>query len=147
MSRRYTRSLQGNWAYDAIPLNRGKTTTVVSSMRLDGTKVSMLIDGAINGEKFKSYVQNHLAPNLHAEDVVGMDNLACHKVADIRDAIEGVGAHLPYLPQYSPDLNSTEELWSKIKAYLRKIKARSQDALLLTIPVAFHLVCSDDIAG
>jgi transposase len=147
MSRRCARSLQGKRAHDAIPLNRGKTTTVVSSMRLYGTKVSMLIDGAMNGEKFKSCVQNHPAPNLRAEDVVVMDNPACHKMAGILETVEGVGAHPAYLPPYSPDLNPIEEMWSKIKAYLRKVKARSQDALLLAGPVAFQLVGSDDIAG
>jgi transposase len=147
MSRRYARSLQGSRAHDAIPLNRGKTTTIVSSVRLDGTTVSMLIDGAMNGEKFKDYVQNHLAPQLHKDDVVVMDNLACHKVAGIRETIEGVGAHVAYLPPYSPDLNPIEEMWSKFKAYLRKVKARSHNSLLPAISAAFQLVCTDDISG
>lgn len=147
MSRRYARSLQGSRAHDAIPLNRGKTTTIVSSMRLDGTTVSMLIDGSMNGETFKDYVQNHLVPYLHKGDVVVMDNLACHKVAGVREAIEAAEAHAVYLPPYSPDLNPIEEMWSKIKAYLRKVKARSQDSLLPAISAAFQLVCTDDIAG
>lgn len=147
MSRRYARSLQGSRAHDAIPLNRGKTTTIVSSVRLDSTTVSMLMDGAMNGVKFKDYVENHLAPYLHKGDVVVMDNLPCHKVAGIREAIEGVGANLTYLPPYSPDLNPIEEMWSKIKAYLRKVKARSQDRLLPEILNAFCLVSPDDVRG
>jgi transposase len=147
MSRRYARSLQGSRAHDAIPLNRGKGTTIVSSVRLDGTTVSMLIDGAMNGEKFKDYVQNHLVPQLHKGDVVVMDNLACHKVTGVRKAIEEVGAHVAYLPPYSPDLNPIEEMWSKIKAYLRKVKARSHDSLLPAISAAFQLVSTHDIAG
>lgn len=147
MSRRYARSLQGSRAHDAIPLNRGKTTTIVSSVRLDGTTVPMLIDGAMNGGKFKDYVQNHLAPHLRKGDVVVMDNLACHKVAGIRESIEAAGAHVAYLPPYSPDLNPIEEMWSKIKAYLRKVKARSHDSLLPAISAAFQLVCTDDILG
>ena len=147
MSRRYARSLQGARAHDAIPLNRGKTITIVSSVRLDGTTVSMLIDGAMNGSKFKDYVETHLVPHLYKGDVVVMDNLACHKVAGIREAIECVGAHLAYLPPYSPDLNPIEELWSKVKAYLRKVKARSHDRLLPEISNAFRLVCLDDILG
>lgn len=147
MSRRYARSLQGSRVHDAIPLNRGKTTTIVSSVRLDGTTISMLMDGAMNGGKFKDYVENHLAPRLHKGDVVVMDNLPCHKVAGIRDAIEGVGARLAYLPPYSPDLNPIEEMWSKIKAYLRKVKARSQDRLFPEISNAFRLVHPDDVRG
>jgi transposase len=147
MSRRYARSLRGSRAHDAIPLNRGNTTTIVSSVRLDGTTVPMLMDGAMNGVKFKDYVENHLAPRLSKDDVVVMDNLPCHKVAGIREAIEGVGAHLAYLPPYSPDLNPIEEMWSKIKAYLRKVKARSQNRLLPEISNAFQLVCPDDVQG
>ncbi len=145
MSRRYARSLQGSRAHDAIPLNRGKTTTIVSSMRLDGTTVSMLIDGAMTGEKFKDYVQNHLVVHLRKGDVVVMDNLACHKVSGIREAIEAAEAYVAYLPPYSPDLNPIEEMWSKIKAYLRKVKARSHDSLLPAISAAFQLVCTADI--
>lgn len=147
MSRRYARSLQGSRAHDAIPLTRGKITTVVSSMRLDGTMISMLIDGAMNGEKFKDYIQNHLVPHLRKGDIVVMDNLACHKVSGIREAIEGAEAHVAYLPPYSPDLNPIEEMWSKIKAHLRKVKARSQDNLLPAISAAFKLVSTNDIAG
>lgn len=147
MSRRYARSLQGSRACDAIPLNRGKTTTIISSVRLDGTTVSMLMDGSMNGVKFKDYVGNHLAPHLRKGDVVVMDNLPCHKVAGIRETIEGVGAYLTYLPLYSPDLNPIEEMWSKIKAYLCKVKARSPDRLLPEISNAFRLVRPDDIRG
>jgi transposase len=134
MSRRYARSLLGERAHDAIPLNRGKATTIVSSVRLDGPR-------------FRDYVESHLAPTLHEDDIVVMDNLPTHKVSGIREAIEAVGAHLVYLPPYSPDLNPTEEMWSKIKAFLRKVKARSQNALLLAIPDAFHAVCVSDILG
>jgi transposase len=147
LSRRYARSLQGTRAHDAIPLNRGKTTTIVSSVRLDGTTVSMLIDGAMNGEKFKDYVQNHLVPHLRKGDVVVMDNLACHKVAGVREAIEGAEARAAYLPPYSPELNPIEEMWSKIKAHLRKEKARSHDRLLPAISTAFQLVCPSDVQG
>lgn len=147
MARRYARSLQGSRAHDAVPLNRGKTTTIVSSMRLDGTTIPMLIDGAMNGEKFKDYVRSHLVPHLRKGDVVVMDNLACHKVTGVREAIEEAEAHVVYLPPYSPDLNPIEEMWSKIKAYLRKVKARSLDNLLPAISAAFLLVCINDIRG
>lgn len=147
MSRRYARSLQGERAHDAIPLNRGKATTIISSVRLDGEKVPMVMDGAMNGLRFKDYVENHLVPTLHEDDIVVMDNLPTHKVSGIRETIEAAGAHLVYLPPYSPDLNPIEEMWSKIKAILRKVKARSQNTLLLAIPDAFQLVCLDDIAG
>jgi len=147
MSRRYARSLQGERAYDAIPLNRGKATTIISSVRLDGKKVPMMMDGAMNGLRFKDYVENHLVPTLHQGDIVVMDNLPTHKVSDIREAIEAVGAHLVYLPPYSPDLNPIEAMWSKIKAILRKVKALTQNAHLLAVPDAFNSVCASDILG
>ena len=147
MSRRYARSLLGERAHDAIPLHRGRTTTIISSVRLDGEKVPMVMDGAMNGPRFRDYVENHLAPTLHKDDIVVMDNLPTHKVSGIREAIEAVGAHLLYLPPYSPDLNPIEEMWSKIKAILRKLKARTQSALLLAIPDAFQAVCTNDILG
>ena len=147
MSRRYARSLQGERAHDAIPLNRGTATTIISSVRLDGQKVPVVMDGAMNGLRFKDYVENHLVPTLHEEDIVVMDNLPCHKVSGIREAIEATGAHLAYLPPYSPDLNPIEEMWSKIKAVLRKVKARSQNTLLTAIPGAFQAVCVSDILG
>jgi transposase len=121
MSRRYARSLLGERAHDAIPLNRGKATTIVSSVRLDGQKALMVMDGAMNGPRFRDYVENHLAPTLHEDDVVVMDYLPTHKVSGIREAIEAVGAHLVYLPPFSPDLNPIEEMWSKIKAILRRV--------------------------
>lgn len=114
--------LLGRRAHDAIPLNQGKITAIVFSARLDGTTVSMLMEGAMNGVKFKDYLENHLVPDLHKDDVVALDNLPCHKIAGIREAIEGADAHPAYLPPYSPALNPIEEMWSKIKAHLRKVE-------------------------
>lgn len=147
MSRRYARSLAGSRACDAIPLNRGKSTTIISSVRLDGTTVPVVIDGAMNGDSFKLFVKQELAPQLHPGDIVVMDNLSCHKVAGIKDSIEAAGASVLYLPPYSPDLNPIEEMWSKIKAYLRKVKARSHNRLLDEIFLAFRTVCTQDIIG
>ena len=79
----------------------------------------------MNGETFVAYVQQFLAPTLTPGDVVIMDNLAVHKVAGVRQAIEGVGASLKYLPAYSPDLNPIEMAFSKLKAHLRKAKERT----------------------
>lgn len=147
MTRRYARAKNGERANDHIPLNTGKTTTIVSSIRTDGTTVPMLLSGALNGEKFKVYIEQYLAPTLHHGDIVVMDNLRCHKVAGITQAIENVGAHVLSLPPYSPDLNPIEQMWSKIKAFLRKVKARSQELLLDALPDAFASISIQDIIG
>lgn len=147
MTRRYARAKNGERANDHTPLNTGKTTTIVSSIRTDGTTVPMLLPGALNGEKFKVYIEQYLAPTLHHGDIVVMDNLRCHKVAGITQAIENVGAHVLFLPPYSPDLNPIEQMWSKIKAFLRKVKARSQELLLDALPDAFASISIQDIIG
>ena len=147
MTRRYARAKNGQRANDHTPLNTGKTTTIVSSVRTDGTTVPIFLSGSLNGETFKDYIEQHLAPTLHEGDIVVMDNLRCHKVKGIKQAIEKAGAHILYLPPYSPDLNPIEQMWSKIKSLLRKVKARSIDALLKALPVAFNAITVQDILG
>ena len=147
MTRRYARSKNGQRANDHAPLNTGKTTTIVSSVRTDGTTVPTFLSGSLNGETFKDYIEQHLAPTLREGDIVVMDNLRCHKVKGIKQAIEKAGAHVFYLPPYSPDLNPIEQMWSKIKAFLRKVKARSAATLIQTLPTAFVTVTVQDILG
>lgn len=147
MTPRYGRAIGSERVIDHAPLNKGKTTTIVSSIRVDGSTVPMTIEGAMNGERFKEYVEKHLCPALRQDDVVIMDNLSFHKVDGIKEAIEQVGAHLWYLPPYSPDLNPIELMWSKVKAYLRKVKARSALALCKAIPVALAAVTKEDVVG
>jgi transposase len=88
------------------------------------------IDGAMDGPSFLAYVEQVLAPTLHKGDIVFMDNLRTHKIVGVREAIEGIGATLRYLPAYSPDLNPIEQAFSKLKAALRKGAARTVNALL-----------------
>lgn len=147
MSRRYAWAFGGKRAVDAVPLNKGKSTTILSSVRLDGTTVPTVFSGAVNRDKFKEYLRDCLVPSLRCGDVVIMDNLPCHKVDGVTDLIEQAGATVLYLPPYSPDLNPIEMMWSKIKAFLRMSKARSLDSLLATIPTAFSYVSISDIHG
>jgi transposase len=147
MSRRYARAAIGQRANDAIPLNTGKSTTILSSVRLDGTTVPVVFAGAVNREKFKEYLKTHLVPTLKPGDIVIMDNLRTHKVDGVAELIQSAGAFLIYLPPYSPDLNPIEEMWSKIKAYLRKVKARTSGTLENAIKDAFACVSVTDIFG
>lgn len=147
MTRRYGRSKGKARVTEAAPLNTPKTTTLLSSVRADGTTVRRFLAGALNGEQFLTYIREELAPSLHAGDLVIMDNLRCHKVKGVREAIEAVGAQLLYLPPYSPDFNPIEMMWSKIKAILRKTKARTAAALLDALPVAFDEVSINDVKG
>ena len=113
----------------AIPHGHWKTTTFTAGLRLDGIAAPMLLDGPMHGAAFRAYVEQVLVPDLSPGDIVVMDNLPAHKVAGIRQAIEAAGAHLLYLPPYSPDFNPIEMAFSKLKALLRKAAARTVDDL------------------
>ena len=89
----------------------------------------MVLDGPMDGAAFLAYVEQVLIKDLNPGDIVVMDNLPAHKVSGVRQAIEGVGARLLYLPPYSPDFNPIEMAFSKLKAILRKAAARTVDAL------------------
>jgi transposase len=113
----------------AIPHGHWKTTTFVSGFTLAGFVAPMLLDGPMDGESFLAWVEQMLAPTLRDDDIVVMDNLAAHKVAGVRQAIEAYGAELRYLPPYSPDFNPIENAFAKFKAHVRKSAARTLDAL------------------
>jgi transposase len=100
----------------AIPHGHWKTTTFVSGFTLAGFVAPMLLDGPMDGESFLAWVEQMLAPTLRPDDIVVMDNLAAHKVAGVRQAIEACGAELRYLPPYSPDFNPIENAFAKFKA-------------------------------
>lgn len=129
MTRRYGRELCGQRLVASVPHGHWKTSTFLAALRQDKVTAPCVIDGAINGELFLAYVEQFLAPTLMPGDVVIMDNLGSHKVDGVRRAIEAAGAKLLYLPPYSPDLNPIEQFFSKLKAYLRKVAARTVRAL------------------
>lgn len=105
----------------------------MAGLRIDTVTAPFVIDQAMNGSIFRTYVERCLAPMLTLGDIVIMDNLRAHKVAGVREAIEAAGAVLLYLPPYSPDLNPIEQLFAKLKALLRKAAERTLEALWATI--------------
>lgn len=131
MTRLYGRAPVGERCVDHTPHGHWKTTTLLSAIRLDGVirNATVIIDGPMNSETFLAYTEQCLVPALKPDDVVVMDNLSSHKAVGVREAIESVGADLWYLPPYSPDFNPIEKLWSKVKAYLRRIAARGFDTI------------------
>ena len=120
MIRRYGRARRKLRVHDYAPKGKPRKTTLISSVRLDGTLAYKYFQGSLDGEKFLEYIKDVLVPTLHKGDIVVMDNLSCHKVKGVKEAIEAAGASVRYLPPYSPDLNPIEMMWSKIKALLRK---------------------------
>ena len=125
MARLCGRAATGKRLVCHVPFGRYETRTLIAAVRLDGVRAPWVFQGAMNGEMFLAWVRQGLAPTLQPGDWVIMDNLATHKVAGVREAIEAVGAPLRYLPPYSPDLNPIENAFSKLKALLRKAAERT----------------------
>jgi transposase len=137
----------GERAYLKIPRNRGKNTTLLTSLHREGMGPSMAVEGATTSRVFETYVERLLAPALRPGQVVVMDNLGAHRPRRIRELIEERGCELLYLPPYSPDLNPIEEALSKIKQLLRKIAARTKEALIEAMGRALGAVDAQDARG
>ena len=147
MDRLRSRAPRGLRAYGKVPRNRGKNTTLIASMSLCGMGEAMCIRGATDAKAFEVYVEHFLAPTLLEGQVVVLDKLGAHRPQRVRELIEERGADLVFLPSYSPDLNPIEEAFSKIKNLLRKLGARTHDALLEAMEEALSRVTPDDAAG
>lgn len=147
MVRLYGRAKKGQRCYDDAPHGHWCTTTMISSIRLDGTTACMTLDGATTSEAYREYVRQILAPELQTGDIVIFDNLRAHHDSQALDLIHAAGAMTLPLPAYSPDLNPIEKMWSKIKAFLRKAKARTQEALEKAIKEALEAVTPQDAHG
>ena len=139
MARLRGRAKRGQRCRAAVPHGHWKTTTFVAGLRLDGLSAPMVLDGAMNGAAFLAYVEQMLAPTLKPGDIVIMDNLPSHRVSGVRQAIEAAGATHLFLPPYSPDLNPIEQLFAKLKAWLRKVAARTKEALWQAIAEALDI--------
>jgi len=126
------RSLCGTRLIASVPHGHWKTTTFLAALRVNGLTAPLVVDGAINGVLFLSYVKQHLVPTLQSGDIVIMDNLSSHKRIGVREAIESVGATLLFLPPYSPDLNPIELAFAKFKWLLKSAAERTVDALWST---------------
>jgi transposase len=144
MARRYGRAPVGERLVCAAPQGHWKTTTFLAALRVGGLTCPLLIDGAVNGDLFVAYVEQQLVPTLRPGDVVVMDNLSSHKRAGVRQAIEGAGCRLLYLPPYSPDLNPIEQAFSKLKALLRKAGERTVAGLWEFLGGALDLFAPDE---
>ena len=107
------------------PHGHWKTLTFIAALRRDRIDAPWVIDGPINGETFLLYIEKILAPSLSPGDVVVLDNLGSHKGKAARAIVRAKGAHLIFLPPYSPDLNPIEQVFAKLKALLRKATERS----------------------
>jgi transposase len=136
MVRRYGRAPRGQRLVCKVPFGAWTTLTFIAALRHDRITAPLLLQGAMNGQIFRAYVEQMLAPTLKPGDVVIMDNVRVHKVAGVSEAIEARGATVPSFPAYSPDLNPIELAFSKLKARLRASTARSTPRLLTAVRAA-----------
>jgi transposase len=127
-------------ATGAVPRNHGKNLTLVAALAPDGLHEPWLIEGAMDSETFDWYIRTRLAPTLRPGQVVVLDNLSAHKGASIRELIEARGCLLLYLPPYSPDFTPIEQAFSKLKAILRGLGARTKEALQEAVRLAIEAI-------
>lgn len=147
MTRLYGRGFDGARVRDSVPQGHWHTTTMVAALGQSGPRSPFVFEGAMDTEMFRAYVEHVLVPELADGDIVVMDNLSCHKDVHACNLIKQAGAHVWYLPAYSPDLNPIEKMWSKIKAFLRMTAARTQDAVHQAIAAALETVTTTNIKG
>jgi transposase len=148
MTRLRARAPKGKRAYGKVPRNRGKNTTLIAAITLQGAMgAPMSVEGGTDSAAFEAYVEHFLAPTLREGQVVVLDGLGAHRPKKIRELVEARGADLVFLPSYSPDLNPIEEAFSKVKALVRKEGARLSEALVEAIGRALAAVTAEDAAG
>jgi len=149
MDRTHGRAPSGVRVDGPVPHGHWKMTTLTAAVRLDGvpTSACLAFDGATDSACFEAYVGQCLVPALRPGDIVVMDNLACHKTAEVARLIGAAGAEVRYLPAYSPDLNPIEQLFSKLKAALRSAAARTVDGLIEAMGEGLREIRAGDIRG
>lgn len=135
--------------HDHVPTNYGTPWTMVALIGVKGVRAPWLLEGAMDGDAFATYIARVACPEFQPGDIVVMDNLSAHKRADIAGLIQARGARrgarVEYLPPYSPDFNPIELCWSKVKQALRCAKAKTADALLTALANALRSVSVADI--
>jgi transposase len=131
----------------SVPRKRGKNTTLLASMTIEGMGPSLAVEGATTARVFEAYVEKVLAPSLKEGQIAVMDNLGAHRPKRVRELIEERGAELLYLPFYSPDYDPIEVAFAKVKNLLRNAAARTKGALVEAIGVALSAVSAQDARG
>lgn len=145
MTRLYGRAEGQQRVTDHVPKNYGTSWTMSAMISASGVEAPLVLEGAMDTLAFETYIQTQVCPTLTPGDIVIMDNLSAHKSHRVRELIEACGAQLEYLPPYSPDLNPIELCWSKVKAVLRAVKAKTAERLLEAIRDGLLSVTLNDI--
>jgi transposase len=147
MDRTHGRAPSGVRVDGPVPHGHWKVITLTAAVRLDGVGACLAFDGATDTACFETYVERCLVPTLRPGDIVVMDNLSCHKTAEVARLIGSAGAEVRYLPAYSPDLNPIERAFSKLKQWLRSAAVRTVDGLFGALGDGLRTITPHDILG
>lgn len=147
MTRRYGRAMHDHRVVDSTPLNTPVSTTVLGAIRLNGDIKRTTYRGGTTAEKFITYLKDILLPSMDKDDVLIMDNMRSHHAKSVKKFLDEHKVKYIYLPPYSPDLNPIEKLWSKMKAYLRKVRIQKADKISSGIEAALQTVTSANCKG
>ena len=150
MARRYGRSPCGQRAYAKVPFGNWKRLSVLSALGIEGVLATMSIEDATDGATFAAYLEQVLLPVLHEhkpDAVLVMDNLRPHKTPEVQAVLDQSGFAYRYLPAYSPDLSPIEPAWAKMKSYLRRVAARTVEALEQALAPALDSITAQDAAS
>lgn len=145
MVRLYARALKGKRARGVKPQKRGQRISIISALSLGKVLASSNIYGSVDGLTFEAFIVKQLVPQLWENACVVMDNARIHLGKMVKEAIEEAGAKVIYLSPYSPEFSPIENFWSKVKAILRKLKARTYKNLIDGIFEAMLAVSQQDI--
>lgn len=145
LTRLYGRAAPDQRVVDSVPQPSGPQTTTLAVMGWTGISAPLVLSGAVNGTIFYGYIEQCVVPTLQPGDILFLDNLSAHKVAGLEELIRSCGAHLIYLPPYSPDFNPIELVWSKVKTILRRLKARTLPDLIEALKQALQAITTQDI--
>lgn len=144
LTRLYARAIGGSRTTEAVPRNYGASTSMISTLGVSGVEATMFIEGSVDTQVFNAYCQEVLRPTLKVGEVIGLDNLGAHRASQIQRITKECGARVLWLPPYSPDFSPIELMWSKVKTYLKRAKARTQDELEKAIAAALKTVTVSD---
>jgi transposase len=150
MARRYGRSPRGKRATAKVPFGHWKRLSVLSALDSEGFLATLSVEAATDGDTFAAYLEPVLLPVLRErkpDAVLVMDNLRPHKTPEVQAVLDGSGFAYRYLPAYSPDLSPIEPAWAKMKSYLRRVAARTVEALQQARAPALDGITAQDAAA
>jgi transposase len=147
MTRSHARAPEGERAVARRSGGQASNISLIGAVRLSGMSALHPYDGSIDGNKFLSFLDQHLLPNLNSGDVLVMDNLRVHHIPAVKDRLTKAGVRPLYLPPYSPELNPIEEIWSVIKRIFRGLEARTIAAFIDVMEYAKSKIAPQTIMG